>query len=399
MNKYTSYLIAAVVSMLAVNPLIDGAEEQLTTAAPAAKPEVTPKKPFEAFTGKVAKNRVRLRLLPTLDGNIVSELNQGALLLIVDETDDFYAIEPTADAKAYIFRTFVLDNVVEGSRVNVRLKPDIDSPVVTQLSSGDRVEGKINLSNSKWMEISMPKSVRFYVAKDYIERVGDRSYIVKQEKRLQELTRLLTETQQLSQTELAKPFDQIDINPVIANYKKIAQQYADFTDQAARAKEALTTLQNTYNQMKLAYLENTQTAAKELKEKNDKLANELKTQQSQVNQLKQQLKHTSVATSDKKSPSDSGDKGMTYKMSIWTPAEETLYTAWAQEHESGSERRFFNDAQRANATEIKGLLEVYNRPVKNKPGDLYLGGDSITRIPVAFLYSTLVNRKSWSISR
>lgn len=384
------FIVGALAFMAVDSHTLCGAENQANAdAAPAQKSQ----KPFEPFTGKITKNRVRVRLLPNLEGSIVSELNQGSLLLVVDETDDFYAIEPSADSKAYVFRTYVLDNVVEGNHVNVRLKPDMESSVVTQLNSGDRVEGNIDPSNSKWLEIAMPKSVRFYVAKDYVEKVGNRSFLAKQEKRLQEANRLLNEGQQQSQTELAKPFDQMNIDTAVASYKKIIQQYSDFTDQADRAKEALSSLQNTYGQKKLAYLEQSQTAAQELREKNDKLAAELKNQQSQMSQLKQQLQRgnlTAMNTVSIEKPVQAGDaNGMTFKMSQWAPVEQALYTAWAQENDNAPSSAFY-DEQMKKAIKLSGMIEAYNRPVKNKPGD-YVLVNSHTHVPAAFLYSTQVN--------
>jgi hypothetical protein len=400
MNKNTPYIIiTAMASFVALAPFsISSAENQPTAHESASSQRETqqtrqPQKALESFTGKITKNRVRLRLVPNLEGSVISELNQGAFLLVVDETDDFYAVEPTANSKAYVFRTYVLDNIVEGTHVNIRLKPDTESPVVTQLNSGDRVEGNIDPSNSKWLEIAMPKSVRFYVAKEYVEKVGDRFFLAKQEKRLQEANRLLIESHQLGQTEFAKSFDQMNIDLAVANYKKIIQHYADFPDQANRAKEALSSLQNAYSQKKLAYLEQNQTAAKELKEKNEKLATELKNQQNQMSQLKQQLQKGNLAAMNaaciEKPVSTGNENAITFKMSQWGPVEQDLYTAWANENDNASSSAFYEE-QMKKGIKLSGMIEAYNRPVKNKPGD-YLLVNSDTHVPAAFLYSTQVN--------
>src|SRR5271156_3313893 len=52
---------------------------------------LTPAPDFLAFTGKVVKNKVRLRHQPNLDSPILKEMNQGDLLVIIGETEDFYA--------------------------------------------------------------------------------------------------------------------------------------------------------------------------------------------------------------------------------------------------------------------------------------------------------------------
>ena len=149
------------------------------TALPVKKLKETA---FEPFTGKISKSKVRLRLQPNYDGQVIQELNQGDIYIILEETEDFFAVKPSSDFKAYVFRTFVLDNVIEGNRVNVRLKPDLDALVIAQMNSGDRVEGTVHSANPKWLEINMPESARFYVAKEYVEKIGDGNYLARLEK-------------------------------------------------------------------------------------------------------------------------------------------------------------------------------------------------------------------------
>ncbi|MGZ3733102.1 MAG: SH3 domain-containing protein, partial [Parachlamydiaceae bacterium] len=103
-----------------------------------------PLQSIEPFTGKITRNKVRMRLQPSLDALILRELSKDDLLSVVGESNEFYAILPPKDTKAYIFRTYVLDDIVEGSRVNVRLEPAIEAPVIAQLNSGDKVEGIIS---------------------------------------------------------------------------------------------------------------------------------------------------------------------------------------------------------------------------------------------------------------
>ena len=142
-------------------------------------PKQLPEKPFTAFTGKVVKNKVRLRLQPSLDSPIIKELPQGEMFIVVGESEDFFAIQPPSGTKAYIFRTYVLDNVVEVNKVNVRLEPNLDSPTIAQLNIGDKIEGTISTQNNKWLEIVPPTTARFFIAKDYVEKIGDASVLAK----------------------------------------------------------------------------------------------------------------------------------------------------------------------------------------------------------------------------
>ena len=171
-----------------------------------SKTEARPVAKFEPFTGKIKKNRMRLRLQSNYDGFVVRELNRNDLVLILGETDDFYAIQPPNDFRGYVFRTYVLDNVIEGNRVNVRLKPDLESPVVAQLKSGDHVEGNVNATNNKWLEIKLPNTTRFYITKEFIEKVGDVAFKANFEKKQADIAHLLNTTEALSKSRNAKTF-------------------------------------------------------------------------------------------------------------------------------------------------------------------------------------------------
>src|SRR5262249_32956704 len=143
-----------------------------------------------------------------------------------------------------------LDNVVEGTHVNVRLQPDLDAPVIAQLNSGDRVEGAIIPSSNKWLEIALPASTRFYVSKEYIEKIGNAGYLARLEKRHDEVYRLLNTTNSVAESEIQKPFNQINLDGVIANYRKIISEYTDFPDAMAKAKGQLSRLQDIHNSKK-----------------------------------------------------------------------------------------------------------------------------------------------------
>jgi len=125
-------------------------ELPLETTEPKVK-KSKPKTQFKPFTGKVKGKKVRLRTQPDLDSAVVKELQKGEYLLVVDETDDFWAVEAPSDLKAYVFRSFILDNVVEGNRVNVRLHPSTDAPVISHLNSGDLIQGTPCPSNLDFM--------------------------------------------------------------------------------------------------------------------------------------------------------------------------------------------------------------------------------------------------------
>ena len=345
-----------------------------------------PLPPFEAFTGKIIKNKVRLRQQPSLEGAIVRELNVGDLLVIIGETDDFYSVQPPADVRGYVFRTYVLDNVVEGNKVNVRLSPDVDAPVIAQLAAGDKVSGFVSPINNKWLEILPPSSTRFYIAKDYIKKIGDAAFIITFEKRKEEVNTLLNSTNTASKNEMNKSFPDINLDGIYSNYNKIITGYSDFPDQAARAREQFARLQDDYLQKKLIFLEaKSKYAHEEWQNKNSDLNQQVKNQQQKLNQLEQQLKtkgSTNIRTSI-------DNAGLSNKMAAWIPTEQNLYNTWLQQHNGGTKEEFYTE-QTNQAITLTGLLEPFIRVIKNKPGDFMIVNPA-NNLTIAYLYSTQVD--------
>src|SRR5207302_1548534 len=97
-------------------------QARLARRSPSVKPVFTP------FTGKIKGEKVRMRLQPDVESAIVRELHRGDLVSIVDQEGDFYALLPPQSVKGFVFRSFIIDSIVEGNRVNVRLEPDLEAP-------------------------------------------------------------------------------------------------------------------------------------------------------------------------------------------------------------------------------------------------------------------------------
>lgn len=338
---------------------------------------------FHAFTGRVSRSRVRMRMQPTLDSPIVKEMDQGELVVVVGDGDEFFAVLPPKGTKAYISRRYVLDGVVEGNHVNVRLEPTLESPVIAQLDSGHKVEGDISPLSSKWLEINPPENVHFFISKDLIEKVGDPSFMASQEARREDVNRLLSSTYMVGQAELQKSFHDINLEPVYEKYRKVISEYSDFPDQAGRARELMEQTQEKYLQKKIAYLEH-----------KAKLDAEI-TSSEQMPQTeetpKEESKTEPAAVSYAEWAFENQPQGMQGSILVWIPVEKNLYEEWLLDHEGASFDDFYKD-QEDQAILLTGILQPYNRSVRNKPGDFILL-HRITHLPIAYLYSTRVNLK------
>jgi len=321
------------------------------------QPKVEAKKVvIKPFTGKVKGKKVRLRSHADTDSAIIRELNKGELLSVVAEKGDFWVVEPSSKMKAYVYRSYILDNVVEGNRVNVRLNPNVDAPVLTHLNSGDKISGTICSSNNKWMEISLPSNVHFYVAKQFIENAGSPDVKNQHDARRHTAEQLLDSAKYFSKSELEKNYPDIDFHKVTQNYQALIKDYSDFTDLTTAAKEDLSLLQEEYIDKRLAFAE-----------------------------VKTQMEEEALATAE--AALNQTIVAITDKMKLWEPIEESIYLSWSNINESRTLDEYYAD-QKLASVEVSGILEPYSAPVKCKPGDFIIKDKDL---PVAYVYSTQVN--------
>lgn len=318
---------------------------------------------FAPFTGKVVADKVRLRLQPELDSYVIRELHTNDLVSVIDQEGDFYCISPSEETKAYIFRSFVLDDVVEGNRVNVRLAPDLEAPIIGHHNSGDRVQGKVCASNKKWLEIQPPAGTRFYVAKEYIKFAGSPDLKGKMKQREEAVHQLLEAASLYTKTELEKPFDELDFDKVKQGLLAIIDEYADFPKQVKEAKDILARSQESYLQKRIAYLEEKAAFAS--------------------------------PTTQEHTPSPVSSKSMVEQVSsalnMWESIEKALYATWAQVHPQKDLTDYYEE-QKLVAVTISGVVEAFTSSVKNKPGDFVIKNKNL---PVAYVYSTKVNLKDY----
>jgi hypothetical protein len=332
---------------------------------------------FRPFTGRIAANKVRLRARPEMDSHIVKQVAKGDLLVVTGEEGDFYAVQPPKGTKAYVFRTYVLDGIVEANRVNIRLEPHPDAPIIGQLAQGEKVDGQVCPLNHKWLEISPPKGARFYVAKEYVSHAGGPDYAAAMEKRKAQLEEVLAAAYFAAEAECKKEYEQMAIQPVVDQFEAILKSGADFPDAAAAAKEGLALLKETYLQKKIAFLEAKASLSPEAKQEL------LERHRAEAQGLSQKLSKCDPDLFAKKN----AKRNMSDKMRFWDTIEESLYLSWTAFH-AGKKIDDFYAEQKANATVLQGTIEPYDPSVKNSPGDYVLRGPNRT---VSYLYSTQVD--------
>lgn len=321
----------------------------------------TPEKAIKPFTGKVLGYKVRLRTKPDLESHIISKLNKNDLLLVVGQEENFWKVAPLPQTKAYVFRSYILDNKIEANRVNVRLSPNTSAPIVGQLCKGDVIEGVISQQDRKWLEISPPKDTVFYIAKEFVGYAGTKSYFATMHRKKSEVKQLLNDAYLMVEKECKKPFDQMHSNKAIALFEKVIEEYAEFEEFATQAKEGLALLKDNYLQKKVAFLEKKATI---------------------VNNFK--VEETPKPFIKKDPPS--------VKMDSWQSVEKSLFQKWTTFHPNKSLDDFYAE-QKLGAIQLTGIVRSFDHNIKNKPGNYVLeGSDS----PVGYLYSTMVDLEKYA---
>lgn len=343
---------------------------------------------FKAFTGKVIGNRVRMRVAPTIESQVVRETAPGEMFAVVGEEKGFYVVQPSRASHGYVFRTFVLDGIVEGDRVNIRMSPDQEAPIIGRLNSGEKVNASVCEANNKWLEIQLPKSVHFYIAKEFIEHAGEVDMIAQVETRQDQAYHVLGSAFHAAQAEIQKPFDEIAIENVHNKFSTLIQTYSDMPDIVTKAKEAENAIEEAYIQKKIAFLES---KADRTVASRDLEAGQLQKLSQLGAQLRDGAKKESAGEIGKAASNVLGHSlisgEMTDKMMVWNSLEESLYHLWAVTNEGKTIYDFYEE-ESVNATVLTGIVEPFNKPVKNRPGDYILRSENM---PVGFLYSTRVN--------
>ncbi|MEM7174519.1 MAG: SH3 domain-containing protein [Chlamydiota bacterium] len=362
---YKSLSLAAFL-LLCLNPSF-AAEYDLHPTAPSAQAQSQKKsRTFSAFTGKITGQNVRMRTQPVLDSDVICELAKGEYIVITGQKGDFYAVTPPSHLKAYIFRGFVIDGVVEGDRVNIRLAPSREAPVISRYNKGTLVPENISADHPKWLEIAMPSDTRFYIAKEYIEYAGNVELKETYEKRKSTVIQLLESTQLFTESELRKPFLEIDMEKISQKYGEIIDMYSDFPHHIVQAKKEHAKAHEKYLHLKIAHLEDKAAQAAD--------------------------QHTSPITAPN-SDEQIATPAKIDRMKIWEPIEQSFYLSWSKEHPSQSIDDFYTDQKFKAATTLRGFLAAYSdERIKNKPGDFIVKSRDI---PIAYVYSTRVNLQDY----
>lgn len=340
-------------------------------------------KRFESFTGKITGHNVRMRLHPSLDAQVFKELDKDELVLVTGVSDDFYACMPPKDLKAYIFRTYVLDGVVEGSNVFVRLGPDRTSPSIAQLNSGDVVKGTISTQNNKWLQIDLPEDVRFYVAKDYVQKAGGVEFFAQQEQRKLDAAKTLADLEAELNNELDKPFQRIQLASISQRLNQFIRDHKDMPQAVSQAEALIAHMQQLYLTRGVALGEEAPAAvAPQTPEAPKTEAPKTEAPKSEASKAQKAQPEASLPPSAKPITTLS-----------WQENENNFIANLIASGKADSSESYYQN-ELVNDNTLHGTIKHYNSFLSTRPGDFVLLNLK-TNLPIAYLYSTKEDLSAW----
>lgn len=119
--------------------------------------------------GKALKNTFLLADSTPLSEKLF-ELRQGTILKIIGEKYNWYKVKIPENLSGFVYADYIDKNksISKVEHLNIRLKPDLDSPVIGRISKGDHVK-ILFPQKGKWYEIQAFPYSYGWVSKEKIK--------------------------------------------------------------------------------------------------------------------------------------------------------------------------------------------------------------------------------------
>lgn len=322
-----------------------------------------------SFTGVITGNSVRLRLHPSVTSPILREFDRDQLILVEGESDDFYRVSGRGLLKGYIFRSYVIDNIVEASHLHIRDEPSTEGVILGKLSQGEEVSATVCSYNSKWLEIELPQEISFYISKDFVQKYGEASIAINYYKKRSLFEKLFAAANFLVDQELSLNYQEIEYPKIQNTFESLLAQYEEIEDLKSTITSAYKRAQESFLKKKMHYLE----------EQTQVTKNELEDYQKPI------VDHKS-SNNFSEPDRDSNPTQLNLWMSnYWLDVENSLFKKWLITNPDQTLHDFYY-RERQRSIALTGKLESYRYLMQSRPGD-YLLRDQYG-VPLAYLYST-----------
>ena len=205
--------------------------------------EPTEASTVEARTGEINAHEVNVRAGAHLNYEILSQLDKGDLVLVKETRSGWTRIAMPPGALAWVSSRYVADDgLVEGDRVNARSGPGLNYNLLCQLKRDDQVIIKETSKDRAWYGIVPPEAAAAWVYAKYVTDKGPASLYADWAPRKARCIALLASADRLRNYELKRREDQIRFDAILANYRRVENDYADMPE-ARTAKRRIRELE------------------------------------------------------------------------------------------------------------------------------------------------------------
>ena len=123
------------------------------------------------FSGEIKRGPVNVRAGANPNFESVAKLVQGAQVVVLGKSYQWYKIQLPSTAMAFIRADYLVERgggvgVLTGDKVNVRAKPNSESSVLGQLRKGDSVKLLEKMNN--WYKVEPPAGTVGWVHADFV---------------------------------------------------------------------------------------------------------------------------------------------------------------------------------------------------------------------------------------
>ncbi len=116
----------------------------------------------------VIKPNANLRAKPTLNSEVVCQVQQGDVLETKNLQDEWIEVVPPTNIDFYVFSDYIRDGIVECSqKLNIRAGPGINFSIVGQLENGEKVT--VRGTVSEWSRIMPPKNSSLWINRSLVD--------------------------------------------------------------------------------------------------------------------------------------------------------------------------------------------------------------------------------------
>jgi len=187
----------------------------------------------DVYTGVITTDSVNVRSGPSLNFEIIMQMDKGSLVLVEDESKHWYKIRIPRNCKAYVHKDFLeLDindgsyGIISGDSVNVRAGKGLHFNILGQLNNGSKV--MLAAKEGDWYRIFSDDNCYAWVNRDFVKDYGNADIYWEHEKSAKKIENLFESAIETERKAFVENDEQVlDLNVPIHKYQSIAKKYPD----------------------------------------------------------------------------------------------------------------------------------------------------------------------------